>query len=84
MSLQGYNEYMERSHSDNALTVGRWVGIAEWTNTLPEYSTMLPVQRIAEPARSNLGEWCVQCDLDLEYQRVSEDRQDSLEIVAEV
>jgi hypothetical protein len=52
MSLQGYNEYMERSHSDNAITVGRCVGIGESTNTLP-------VQRIAEHARSNLGEWCL-------------------------
>jgi hypothetical protein len=39
MSLHGYNEYMERSHYDNAITVGRCVGIAESTNTLPEYST---------------------------------------------
>jgi hypothetical protein len=54
MSLQGYNEYMERSHSDNAITVGRCIGTAESTNTLPEYSTTLPVQRIAEHARSNL------------------------------
>jgi hypothetical protein len=34
--LHGYNQYMEHSHSDNAITVGRCVGIAESTNTLPE------------------------------------------------
>jgi hypothetical protein len=26
MSLQGYNKYMERSHRDNTITVGRCVG----------------------------------------------------------
>jgi hypothetical protein len=57
--LHGYNEYMENSHGDNAITVGHCVGIAESTNTLPEYSTTLPVQQTAEHARSDLSKLCL-------------------------
>jgi hypothetical protein len=85
MNLQGYNEYMERPHSDDAITVGHCIGIAESTNTLP-------VQRIAEHARSNLGEWCLVSGpqntyISRAYEksiRVSQDRQESPEIAAEV